>query len=472
MRKLLVPTAPGMMLRKEPGWVFRFPLFGAAAAAEDFYEQSTAPCSRSPRSVMVLTVGAAGTLLREGAEHVSRLGGCGLAVSLAALPVRRLGKPPQRAALRNSPQNAVDHNAALCNLTNHIAHVDMHREPGEQLADFIREAFSMEAVAIFDMDLTKTYNAGHWFANPENNLRNICMFERSSADPETGLVSEVLRIGTLPIGSLLLRGEISRPLVSSIANLIATTFDRYHSHANLNRVESAREVERLRTTVLDSLAHTYKTPLTAIRAAATGVIEIGSLSKAQAELMAVIEEQTSVLNELTMRLLTTARLESHDLSLHKETVALTPLVEDAISVLHAQHPGLRVNVSVTPEDITLACDRSLMSALLTQYLDNAAKYSEFGSPVTVAVQQAGDSILFSVHNVGSVIPLSECERIFERYVRGAATAADTPGTGIGLSIARAAAQAHGGDVWLKSDAAEGTTFWASVPRPKNGAADE
>lgn len=411
---------------------------------------------------MVLIGSVATGLVRESAAHLSRFGGCGLLVSLTAWPVRRIGKAA-RAALVDSPGRPVDQAAGLCELTRHIAQIDMHREPGEQLAGFVREAFAMEAVAIFDMDLNKSYRAGQWFADPENNLRNICMFERSSADPETGLISEVIRIGSLSIGSLLLRGEMDCSLVSSIANLIATTFDRYHSRANLSRVESAREIERLRTTVLDSLAHTYKTPLTAIRAAATGVLEIGSLSKAQAELMTIIEEQSAVLNDLTMHLLTTARLESHDLSLHKEPVALAPLIDDAVSALRTQYPALQVGASVPQEDLTLICDRRLISALLTQYLDNAGKYSDFGSPVTVAVRYDGESVLFSVHNFGPEIPFLECERIFERYFRGAATAMGTPGTGIGLSIARAAAQAHGGDAWVTSDAAEGTTFWASLP---------
>jgi two-component system sensor histidine kinase KdpD len=421
---------------------------------------------------MVFAASVTSSLACEGAQHLARLGGCGLAISVAALPSRLGRKAAQRAALEDSLRSAFDHTAALCELTRHITQVDMHREPGEQLAGFIREAFALEAVAIFDMDLNKSYCAGQWFADPENNLRNICMFERSSADRETGLISEVMRIGSLSIGSLLLRGEIDRSLVSSIANLIATTFDRYHSRANLSRVQSAREVERLRTTVLDSLAHTYKTPLTAIRAAATGVLEIGSLSKAQAELMTIIAEQTALLNELTMHLLTTARLESHDISLRKEAVALAPLVDDAVAALRTQYPALRVDISIPQEDITLICDRRLINALLTQYLDNAGKYSDFGVPITVTVRRDGESLLLSVHNFGPVIPWSECERIFERYVRGAATATDTPGTGIGLSIARAAAQAHGGDVWVTSDAAEGTTFWASLPTGRDDSPDE
>lgn len=412
---------------------------------------------------MVSTVNAAGHLIRESAAHIASFAGSGAALSFAAIPIGRLGRVWQKSHRVPKPLPRLDHAAVLCELTSHITQVDMHREPGEQLADLVQSAFAMEAVAIFDMDLNRTYRAGQWFADPENNLRNICMFERSASDPETGLVSEVVRIGSLPIGALLLRGEIDNTVAAGIANLIAVTFDRYHSRANLSRVESARETERLRSTVLDSLAHTYKTPLTAIRAAATGVIEIGSLSSAQSELMGVIEEQSAVLNDLTMRLLTTARLENHDISLHLETVSVAPLLDDVIAALHAHFPNAAVQTTITPEDLALECDRSLVSTLLTQFVDNAAKYSTFDTIITLSAHDAIDTVLFSVHNFGPAIPESEHERIFERYARGAASSANTSGTGIGLSIARAAAQAHGGDAWLKSDAVEGTTFWASIP---------
>lgn len=412
---------------------------------------------------MVLIVKAVASLIRDSGGHLLWLRQLGCSLSLATLPTGSLGRLVQRTGLREPKPAAADPVKALCELTRHVTQLDMHREPGEQLSHLICGAFAVHAVAIFDMDLNKTYCAGQWFADPADNLHNICMFERSSSDPETGLISEVLRIGTLAIGSLLLRGEIERSVTSSIANLVATAFDRYHSRANLNRVEGAREVERLRATVLDSLAHTYKTPLTAIRAAATGVTEIGFLTGAQQELMAVIEEQTEVLNELTMRLLTTARLDSKELSLHLDMVPMAPLVEDAVSTLRSQYPGLRLETFVVPVDMILVCDRDLIGALITQYLDNAAKYSEFGSPVTIELKDEGESLLISVHNFGPVIPWAETECIFERYVRGSATAADTPGTGIGLSVARAAAQAHGGDVWVRSSEAEGTTFWASLP---------
>lgn len=363
----------------------------------------------------------------------------------------------------SSPPSSVDHNAALCELIHHTTRLDLHREPGEQLAEFICSVFAIDAVAIFDHDLDKTYRVGQWFADPENNLRNVHLFERSGADAESGLTWEVMRIGNLPIGALMVRGELQRAHTAAIANLIATTFDRYHSRANLDRTESAREAERLRSTVLDSLAHAYKTPLTVIRAAGTSVVEIGPLNKAQGELMNIIEEQTAALNDLTVRLLTTARLDGKELSLRMESVALMPLLEEAALTLNRQAPGARLRLSVEPRELSLTCDRSLLSALVEQYLDNAVKYADFDSTITVEATQQDGSVLLSVHNVGPVIPAAECERIFDRYVRGSATAAGTSGTGIGLSVARAAAQAHGGDVWVNSTPAGGTTFWASLP---------
>ena len=80
----------------------------------------------------------------------------------------------------------------------------------------------------------------------------------------------VVRLGAVPIGSLVVRGETSPLTNNAIASLIAITFDRYRAFANESRIETERRTEQLRATVLDSLAHAYKTPLTAIRAASTG----------------------------------------------------------------------------------------------------------------------------------------------------------------------------------------------------------
>ncbi|HZC44577.1 MAG TPA: ATP-binding protein, partial [Acidobacteriaceae bacterium] len=256
---------------------------------------------------------------------------------------------------------------------------------------------------------------------------------------------------------------------SAIACLVAITFDRYHSHANVSRTESARQTEQMRTTVLDSLAHAYKTPLTAIRAASTGLNEMGNLTPAQLELVELIDEQSEALNELTTRLLKTARLEAHDLTLRKETVAVAPLIEDVVASFRSELANTPVNIAVPREDISICCDRDLVTALLTQYLDNAGKYSRTGSPITIQVAERPGEIIFSVHNIGPVIKRADRERIFDRYFRCASSASKVSGTGIGLSVAKRAAQAHGGDVWLTSDHERGTTFFASLQVAPKGA---
>jgi two-component system, OmpR family, sensor histidine kinase KdpD len=357
----------------------------------------------------------------------------------------------------------------ICELTQATTQLDLHRKPGPQLASLIHSIFDVEAVAIFDADLNEVYRRGEWFEDLEDLVRNVYFFETSDLDPKTGLSRRVLRVGNLPIGALLLRGEVSELASKAIAAATAITFDRYHALANESRIESARQAEQLRTTVLDSLAHAYKTPLTAIRAASTGLHEMGSLTPAQARMVALIEEQSGLLQQLTNRLLKTARLEAEDLILFMESVAVAPLLEDVVASVCDQLESISVKVAVERDDLSLRCDRGLLVALLTQFIDNAGKYAAAGTTVTIEAAEKLSNIIFSVHNFGSVIPEADAERIFDRYFRSSIHDGKTSGTGIGLSVAKRAAQAHGGEVWVRSDHDQGTTFFASLPSAPEGA---
>jgi two-component system sensor histidine kinase KdpD len=346
------------------------------------------------------------------------------------------------------------------------AQLDLHTKPGPQLASLIHSIFEVEAVAIFDADLNQTYLAGEWFADPEQSVRNICVFETVRDDPETGVIRRVLRVREMPIGALQLRGEITPSTSSTIATLIAITFDRYHSLANEMRMESAKKTEQLRTTVLDSLAHAYKTPLTAIRAASSGLAEMGHLSAAQSELVALIDEQTELLNQLTTRLLRTARVDAQ--ALNMERVAIAPMIDDVVAAARGQLGEVQVKVSVARENLSILCDRSLLQAMLMQFVDNAAKYADVGTTVTITATELSSAVVLSVHNRGPAIPAADHERLFDRYFRSSGAVSRASGTGIGLSVAKQAALAHGGDVWVTSDARRGTTFFASLPAAPPG----
>ncbi len=385
--------------------------------------------------------------------------------------------------LSGRERSAAAQMANMLEFTRRTLQMNLSEKPGEKLAEHIERLFGLSAVAIFDADLHEVYKAGNWHVDPIELVQNVYHFETSDDDPGTGIGRRVIRLGAVPIGSLVVRGETSPLTNSLLAAVIAITFDRYRATANEGRIEAERHAEQMRATVLDNLAHAYKTPLTAIRAASSGLFEMGRLSPGQAELVSLIDEQANLLNELTTRLLTTARLESvapdgSIAALDLKPVVVAPLIDEVIAGLGERSGGAEIRVKLSDEELTLGCDRGLLGMLLSQYLDNACKYSDAGSQITVRAERAGNEVLFSVHSVGSVIPLAERERIFDRYYRSSSSSTRAAGTGIGLSIAKRAALAHQGSVWVSSGESDGTTFYAAIPdhhvaglRPADTAAD-
>jgi len=354
----------------------------------------------------------------------------------------------------------------LYEFTRRTLQMNLHMEPGPQLVELVHEIFNLESVAIFDADLHEVYQAGFWTIDPEEMAQSVYYFGTSDDDPQTGIGRRVVRLGTVPIGSLVVRGDTHPLINNAIASLIAITFDRYRAFANESRIETERRTEQLRATVLDSLAHAYKTPLTAIRAASTGLAEMGKLSPGQADLVALIDEQTGLLSELTTRLLTTARLDAQEVSIHVERISVGTLIEEVMAGLKERLASMKVAIEIEDEELGLRCDRGMMVMLLTQYIDNAGKYSNFGTTITVRAVTINAEVIFSVHSYGPVIPMADRERIFDRYYRSSTYSNRAPGTGIGLSVAKRAAQIHGGYVWVTSDEEEGTTFFAAIPLTK------
>ena len=351
----------------------------------------------------------------------------------------------------------------LYEFTRRTLQMNLHMEPGSQLAELVHEIFDLEAVAVFDADLHEVYQAGFWSVDPFELAQNVYYFETTDDDPESGIGRRVVRLGSVPVGSLVVRGDTSPLTNNAIASLIAITFDRYRAFANESRIETERRTEQLRATVLDSLAHAYKTPLTAIRAASTGLNEMGHLSPGQADLVALIDEQAGLLGELTTRLLTTARLDGDEVAIHVAPISVGVLMEQIMVLMKDRLASMKVAVEIEDESLVMSCDHQLMAMLLTQYIDNACKYANYGSTITLRVLVAVGEVIFSVNSFGPVIPIADRERIFDRYYRSSTNMNRAPGTGIGLSVAKRAAQIHGGYVWVTSDEQDGTTFFAAIP---------
>ena len=152
------------------------------------------------------------------------------------------------------------------------------------------------------------------------------------------------------------------------------------------------------------------------------------------------------------------------LAARQRNVAVLPLIDDVVASLSDQLSRFAVETTLSRDDLSLHCDRGLTVALLTQYLDNAAKYSDAGTVITIRAAEHETDVVFCVHSYGPVIPPADLELVFDRFYRSSVSENKVPGTGIGLSVAKRSAQVHGGHVWVTSDAAKGTAFFASIPQ--------
>ncbi len=342
--------------------------------------------------------------------------------------------------------------------------INMHQAPGPQLADLIQRTLGVQAVAIFDANASSTDRCGSW-TDDEEDLAKQCFFvKEDSNDPVTQTSRRLLRVGSKCIGAMVVRGNLSPLVTNALASLAASTLDRCVAFEKETRIEAAHQSERLRAAVLDSLAHAVKTPLTAIQTANSGLCEVGELNEPQESLVALIEDEASHLSDLCTRLLQTARLEAEEVSLGKEVIPVASLVSKAVEEQSGRMAGHPVEVAVADSGLSVRGDSELLSMALAQYLDNAVKYSFAGTAVKVAAWGNSEEVLISVHNFGPAIPLTDRERIFQRFYRSEETKHLADGTGIGLSAVKMTAEAHRGHVWVISDANEGTTFFLSLPQ--------
>ncbi|MGD0913262.1 MAG: ATP-binding protein [Terracidiphilus sp.] len=344
--------------------------------------------------------------------------------------------------------------------------INMHEQPGPQIAQLIQRIFNTEAVTIYDANSGTCDSAGAWREN-EQELARRCFVEQTEGEYKTaGIKQRVLRAGANSVGAIVVKGNLGSLVADALASLTAIALDRCVSFEKESSIEAAHQAERLRAAVLDSLAHAVKTPLTAISTASAGLGEVGILNQAQHELVELIEDESSKLSELSTRLLQTAKLEAEKISVAQDEIPVGELVQMALEEQQGRMTGHPVEVAVPDPSLTIRGDKDLLSMALAQFLDNAAKYSFAGTAVKIAANRSHSEVLLSVHNFGPTIPISDREKIFQRFYRSEGTVQLAAGTGIGLSTVKMAAEAHRGHAWVISDAHEGTTFFLALPHDR------
>jgi two-component system sensor histidine kinase KdpD len=389
---------------------------------------------------------------------------------VTALVVSRISAKGRTHAAENEIQRhrtqrlqAVSHNVLLLNLQD---------SPERQIAEFIQQEFELDAVAIVS-NLSHSIGAAGLWAKKKDGRHSEEVLHALAADRQhlPGVVVRPLLSAKGPVGSLLVHGDAPDLLLESLASLAALALERHRACVNESAADAARKAEQLRTTVLDGLAHAFKTPLTIIRAASSGLLEAGLLDETQQQLAQMIDEQSEKLDDMTNRLLETARVESESMCLQLETFDIPALVQQVVQEFRCEsHDPANafsyctvINICADGIFTPITGDFDMIASTLRELLNNALKYSAAGSPITVGLSENLGELILSVQNYGPVIRMEDRDRIFERFYRGLDHRHAAPGTGIGLSVARRVSEAHGGHIWVTSNEESGTTFHLSLP---------
>jgi two-component system, OmpR family, sensor histidine kinase SenX3 len=223
-----------------------------------------------------------------------------------------------------------------------------------------------------------------------------------------------------------------------------------------------RRLEAIRQEFVANVSHELKTPIGAIALLAETLAATDDPADAERRIDLLVEEAHR-LGRIIDDLLELSEVEGRDRN--REPVDLAELVDASVRRLQplAEQLGVSIELELAASQACLADDRQLGSAV-TNLVDNALKYADGRSPVTVAVRP-GDGwadVVVQDHGIG--IPQPEQERVFERFYRvDKARSRDTGGTGLGLAIVRNVARAHGGEVLVTSREGEGSTFTLRLP---------
>jgi two-component system, OmpR family, sensor histidine kinase KdpD len=330
------------------------------------------------------------------------------------------------------------------------------------IARHVADAFQLQAVGLYDQRVDTVWWAGSTeLPAIDTKLREVAR-RGTLLREQNGLVVIAIQLGGAPIGSIAMMDVgLSDTVLHSIANLAAIGLERARSQEATARAEAAQQSSELRATVLDALAHEFKTPLTSMKAAATDLLSSPSTSARDRELVAIIDEDLDRFQALVTDAVQMLRIDSGDFAVHRDRHSLAAIIAATLRKFERRLDGHHV-VKQVPENLTVDADHELLGLALRQLLDNALKYSPSTSRIEIHARGNG-AVDIVVSNSGSVIPEREQAKVVERFYRGA-LARHVPGTGMGLSIVQQIARAHGGSLAIESSAAKGTAFMLTLPR--------
>ena len=328
---------------------------------------------------------------------------------------------------------------------------------------YVQETFSIRNVSMMAADHPSVYRSSPDAEVDESLLRVTLL--RGEPNVQAGTAYVPLRLGLRIVGALGLTGcDLSRGTLDAIGSLAGLSIERVRALEALSKNQAMRENERLRSALLDSVTHEFRTPLAAIKADVTTLLcDAAPADHGKRELLTAIDKQTDQLNRLVGEAAEMRQLDAgmFKLDLHPHSIeeALRPALEDAKASIE-NHP---VEIQVPSNLPTVRMDSQRIREVLMHLLDNAGKYSGPGTPIKVTAEVKSDRLVVSVADRGIGIDSLEQTLIFDKFYRGERQGYTAPGAGMGLPIAKAIVGAHGGTIGVVSQLGQGSVFSINLP---------
>jgi two-component system sensor histidine kinase KdpD len=338
------------------------------------------------------------------------------------------------------------------------------------IPNYIVEGFEAGAAELFLPQKEKFYRSGYGASHlDEEKMKTAFLRDELTIEPQQSVYFVPVRLGVRAIGSLGISGaRLSRQTLEAVSSLVAIAIERARAVEQLSQTEAERQGERLKSALLDSVTHDFRTPLTSMKAAVTSLLGSGEVAAPQAhELLSIINEECDRLNHLVEEAAEMARLESGEIELTYAPTSIEEIIHGALALSKSSLGGREIQVKVAPDLPPVEADLGRAQDILVKLVDNANLYSPKEEPITITAELSGDYVTISVADRGPGIDDLEQGMIFDKFYRGKDQRYLVRGTGMGLPIAKALVTAHKGTIGVTSQLGHGSVFSFSLPLARN-----